>query len=54
MAHLLERCSLLVFLFLRFFFKMWNHFKVFIEFVAIPLLCYVLVFWPKAWEFLVS
>ena len=34
-----------------FFFLVWTIFKVFIEFVAILLLVYVLVFWPQGmWD----
>ena len=40
------------FLFLRFFFFMWTIFKVFIEFVAILLPIYVLVFWLQGILFL--
>ena len=36
---------------LLFFFLVWSIFKVFIEFVAILLLFYVLVFWPQGmWD----
>ena len=36
---------------LLFFFLVWTIFKVFIEFVAILLLFYVLVFWPQGmWD----
>ena len=36
---------------LFFFFLVWTIFKVFIEFVAILLLFYVLVFWPQGmWD----
>ena len=42
-------CSLLspIYFFFLKFFLMWTIFKVFIEFVAILLLFYVLVFWPR-------
>ena len=49
-THPLSRLAFLLFkekffVFLRFFF-MWIIFKVFIEFVTVPCLFYVLVFWP--------
>ena len=33
--------------FKKIFILMWTIFKVFIEFVTIPLLLYVLVYWPQ-------
>ena len=49
-----ERGSLVVFFFKIFFFLNVDRLKVFIEFVAISLLCYVWFFGPEACEFLDS